>query len=178
MAQSQPPSRPNLDRLFFVRFGFVVLGLHMVAGVFWLIAYGVGDYERDPRVERNQIAERIEPLASVVTSSAELTKLAAGSGAPLGTAGATDAGGAGAGTAAASGERVMQQVCTACHGTGVLGAPKSGDKAAWQARLEQAGGVDGLVASAIKGKNQMPPRGGAPQLTDAQIRAAIEVMLK
>lgn len=178
MAQSQPPSRPNLDRLFFVRFGFVVLALHMVAGVFWLIAYGLGGYERDPRVERNQIAERISPLASVVTSPEELTRVAARADARAETGAGTDAGGAGAGTAAASGEQVVQQVCTACHGAGVLGAPKNGDKAAWQARLQQAGGVDGLVASAIEGKNQMPPRGGAPQLTDAQIRAAIEVMLK
>lgn len=178
MAQSQPPSRPNLDRLFFVRFGFVVVGLHMVAGIFWLIAHGVGGYERDSRVERSQIAERIKPLASVVTSPGELRQVAERTAPQAGPGAGTDAGGAGPGTAAASGEQVMQQVCTVCHGTGVLGAPKNGDQAAWQARLDQAGGIDGLVASAIKGKNQMPPRGGAPQLTDAQIRAAIEVMLK
>jgi cytochrome c5 len=58
----------------------------------------------------------------------------------------------------------------------VLGAPKTGDTAAWQARLAAEGGVDGLTASAIKGKGSMPPKGGA-QVSDAEIRAAVVHLL-
>lgn len=66
------------------------------------------------------------------------------------------------------------QMCSACHGAGIAGAPKVGDKAAWASRL--ALGVDGLTASAIKGKNAMPPRGGS-QGSDADIKAAVAYMV-
>ena len=61
---------------------------------------------------------------------------------------------------------------------GVLGAPKEGDTAAWQARLSAAGGVDGLVASVINGKNAMPPRGGNHDLSDEEVKAGVQQMLK
>lgn len=66
------------------------------------------------------------------------------------------------------------QSCAVCHATGVAGAPKLGDKAAWAPRLAQ--GVDGLTASAIKGKNAMPPR-GASTGSDADIKAAVAYMV-
>ena len=77
-----------------------------------------------------------------------------------------------------SGEQVYATVCGACHEGGLLGAPKSSDKAAWAARKGADGGVDGLTASAIKGKNAMPPRGGNADLTDDEIKAAVEHLLK
>lgn len=52
-------------------------------------------------------------------------------------------------------------VCAACHATGLLDSPKFGDKAAWDQRIADAGGLDGLVASAIAGKGSMPPKGGS-----------------
>ena len=60
-----------------------------------------------------------------------------------------------------------------CHAAGVAGAPKFGDKAAWGPRL--GAGVDGLTASAIKGKGAMPPKGGTTA-SDAEIKAAVEYM--
>lgn len=66
------------------------------------------------------------------------------------------------------------QVCQACHAAGVAGAPKLGDKAAWAPRLTQ--GIDGLTASAIKGKGAMPPRGGS-SATDAEIKAVVTYMV-
>ena len=66
------------------------------------------------------------------------------------------------------------QVCSACHAGGIAGAPKFGDKAAWAPRLAQ--GIDGLTASAIKGKNAMPPRGGS-QGSDADIKAVVTYMV-
>ncbi|MFZ5602603.1 MAG: c-type cytochrome [Pseudomonadota bacterium] len=66
--------------------------------------------------------------------------------------------------------------CVACHGTGAAGAPKVGDKAAWEPRL--AVGIDGLVASAKKGKNAMPPMGLCNDCTDAEMKQIIEFMSK
>jgi len=58
-----------------------------------------------------------------------------------------------------SGEQIYKAICGACHEAGVAGAPKTGDKAAWAPRI--ALGLDGLMKSAIAGKNAMPPRGGS-----------------
>ena len=62
-----------------------------------------------------------------------------------------------------------------CHATGVAGAPKVGDKAAWAPRV--ATGEDTLVKHAISGIRAMPPRGGNANLSDAQVRAAVEHMM-
>ncbi|RZU01140.1 c-type cytochrome [Rivibacter subsaxonicus] len=67
------------------------------------------------------------------------------------------------------------QNCAVCHAAGVAGAPKLGDKAAWTPRL--ATGVDGLTASAIKGKGAMPPKGGAVAASDADIKAVVAYMV-
>ena len=64
----------------------------------------------------------------------------------------------GAAGAARSGEEVVKAVCGACHLTGAAGAPKIGDRAAWAPRLKT--GLNGMLASAIKGMKAMPPRGG------------------
>ncbi|MEP7298234.1 MAG: c-type cytochrome [Burkholderiales bacterium] len=66
------------------------------------------------------------------------------------------------------------QICAVCHAAGVAGAPKIGDKAAWAPRLAQ--GIDGLTASAIKGKNAMPPKGGSTA-SDADIKAVVTYMV-
>jgi cytochrome c5 len=64
--------------------------------------------------------------------------------------------------------------CLACHASGVAGAPKVGDNAAWQARL--GGGIDAIVSSAIIGKGAMPAN-GASTYSEEQIRAVVEYML-
>jgi cytochrome c5 len=76
---------------------------------------------------------------------------------------------------AGKGKSVYDSACVACHATGVAGAPKAGDKAAWAPRLKT--GVDALYASALKGKNAMPPKGGNPALADADVKAAVDYMV-
>jgi len=66
------------------------------------------------------------------------------------------------------------QICQTCHAAGIAGAPKLGDKAAWGPRLAQ--GVDGLTASAIKGKGAMPPKGGSAA-SEAEIKAVVSYMV-
>lgn len=73
-----------------------------------------------------------------------------------------------------NGKKVYERACIACHASGVAGAPKLGDKAAWAPRL--GAGLDALTASAIKGKGAMPPKGGNTSIPDADIRAAVEYM--
>jgi cytochrome c5 len=75
---------------------------------------------------------------------------------------------------AGAGEVLYKQACSVCHVAGVAGAPKFGDKAAWAPRM--ANGVDALVASALKGKGAMPPKGGTAA-SEADIKSAIEFML-
>lgn len=70
-----------------------------------------------------------------------------------------------------SAEAIYNTICKACHETGVAGAPKTGDKAAWAPRL--AAGSGALLKSAISGKGGMPARGGAPDLTDDELKAAV-----
>lgn len=71
-----------------------------------------------------------------------------------------EATGAEADSSAAAGadiEQVYLRTCYSCHNSGVGGAPRSGDTAAWTPRLEK--GMDTLVANAINGYRAMPPRG-------------------
>jgi cytochrome c5 len=68
------------------------------------------------------------------------------------------------------------QLCQTCHVAGVANAPKVGDKAAWSARLAAAKDIDGLTASAIKGKGAMPAKGGS-QASDAEIKAVVTYMV-
>ncbi len=73
------------------------------------------------------------------------------------------------------GKKVYDGGCVACHGAGVAGAPKFGDKAAWAPRIKT--GIDALYASTIKGKGVMPPKGGNPALSDADVKAAVDFMV-
>lgn len=79
------------------------------------------------------------------------------------------------GTAMADGKAIYQQVCAACHATGAAGSPKTGDKEAWAPRI--ATGMDALYASAINGKGVMPPKGGRADISDADIKAAVDYMV-
>lgn len=73
------------------------------------------------------------------------------------------------------GATVFATVCKACHETGVAGAPKVGDKAAWAPRI--ATGMATLLKSATNGKNAMPARGGAADLTDDELKAAVDYLV-
>lgn len=73
------------------------------------------------------------------------------------------------------GATVFNSVCGACHNTGAAGAPKVDDKAAWAPRI--ALGNDALYKSAVAGKGAMPPKGGAADLSDGEIKGAVDYML-
>jgi cytochrome c5 len=75
--------------------------------------------------------------------------------------------------AAKTGQQVFENQCTTCHTSGALGAPKFGDAAAWAPRI--AKGYDALLASATKGKGNMPAQSGG-DFSDFEIGRAVVYM--
>ena len=76
----------------------------------------------------------------------------------------------------ADGRKVYESTCINCHGTGVANAPKFGDKKAWAMHLMH--GTEHLYENALKGLGAMPPRGGNLTLSDADVKAAVDYMVK
>ena len=74
------------------------------------------------------------------------------------------------------GKSVYNKSCAACHASGVLDAPKLGDKEAWPALLEK--GTETLNNNAINGIGKMPPKGGNMKLTDDEVKAAVAYMIE
>ncbi|MGB1309873.1 MAG: c-type cytochrome [Leucothrix sp.] len=135
-------------------FFWVQLVAAAIVGILWLFAPsedGHGDAEAkvDPTM-----ANALKPIGTVA-----LAKPAIEAGAPR------------------SGDAIVEKNCKVCHAIGLANAPKLDEsaKADWEARL--AGGFDAVVASAIKGKGGMPPRGGDPSLSDDEIASAIKHMM-
>ena len=77
------------------------------------------------------------------------------------------------------GEKIYNGSCVACHGAGVAGAPRVGDKDAWAERIDK--GVTTLYANAINGlqgsSGVMPAKGGNPALSDDQMKAVVDYMI-
>lgn len=72
------------------------------------------------------------------------------------------------------GEEIVNGVCSACHGGGLMGSPKIGDKAAWAPRIAQ--GYDTLVNHAVNGIRAMPAKGGNAALSEGEIANAVAYM--
>lgn len=108
------------------------------------------------------IAERLKPVGEVCIAGQECKG--------VGAVAATAGGGA------RSADDIVAKNCNACHGSGVLGAPKIGDAADWKARAGERGGLDGLLKSAIAGRNAMPPKGTCADCSDDELKGAIAKM--
>jgi len=83
--------------------------------------------------------------------------------------------GAAAVRAQTDGKSLYAVRCAACHDTGLLGAPKLSQADQWTSRLPR--GRAQLLENAIKGYNNMPPRGGNPSLSDEQVGAVVDYMV-
>ncbi|WP_431024684.1 c-type cytochrome [Halomonas sp. H5] len=112
--------------------------------------------------EREAIAERLKPVGELCLQDEE-----------CGVASAAPSGGGGG---AVDGAEVYGSVCMACHDTGVAGAPTRGEADAWAARLDQ--GIETLYTHAIEGFNAMPARGGNPNLSDDEVKAAVNHLVE
>lgn len=112
-------------------------------------------------------AGTVAPAGAAPTTVATATATPAASAAPAATVAAAPA--------ASPGKTMYDTACIACHAQGVGGAPKFGDKVAWADRVKD--GLPHLVEEVIKGKGAMPPKGGRPDASDADIKAAVEYMV-
>ena len=74
-----------------------------------------------------------------------------------------------------AGEAVYNKSCRMCHGTGMMGAPKVGDPAAWQKRIDK--GEAALLDSVLQGLGKMPPRGSCGSCSDDDLKNAIAYMV-
>ncbi|RME32820.1 MAG: cytochrome c5 family protein [Gammaproteobacteria bacterium] len=145
-------------------FVVVVLGVvAFIAIVGWLVTRSAGESapQQASSEETKAVEERTSPVGEVTTQTAQAEAPAQAAAGP------------------ADGEQVFKQVCTACHGMGIAGAPKFGDKAAWADRIAQ--GKETLYTHALNGftgsKGMMPPKGGNASLTDEQVKAAVDYMV-
>ena len=157
------------DREFLKLFSGLMGALVALTVVLFILAQILGGQSKPTDVvtasaEARAIAERIKPIGEVTVND---------KGPMNGIIATANAAGADKGKA------VYDQSCVACHGTGVAGAPKLGDKAAWKDRV--AKGNTTLYNNAIKGfqgkTGVMPPKGGAMQLSDADVKAAVDYMV-
>ncbi len=160
-----------------IAFVAVIIAIALLAH-YAIGAYGSRPLANDPTMRPEMVAKRIAPDAKLAVdpnapvapaAPAQLATPAAQVAAvpPPAAGGKAEAGGAGKAT--------FDKVCTACHTAGVAGAPKLGDKAAWTPRI--ATGKDTLYNAALKGKGAMPPKGGNPALSDADVKAAVDYMV-
>ncbi|MEI8186345.1 MAG: c-type cytochrome [Chlorobiaceae bacterium] len=80
----------------------------------------------------------------------------------------------------ANGKTIYEANCAGCHNSGVSGAPKPGDHAAWSGRLAE--GMDMVLKKSIEGydgkKGMMPPKGGNANLADNDMRNAVTYMTR
>ncbi|MFC3283954.1 c-type cytochrome [Litchfieldella rifensis] len=126
----------------------------------------------NPNLSDDEVKAAVNHLVEPVYDG-ELPQVGGGGG----EAAAEEGNGGGAQTADAGGENIdgaaiYGNVCMACHDTGAAGAPKKGDAEAWAPRLDK--GVETLYDHAINGVGAMPPKGGNPNLSDAEVKAAVD----
>ncbi len=140
---------------------FIAAAVAILLTVYVLISSLINTYKK------NSIKGEVDSTQLVATASKNLM--------PIGAAATSDAVAA-APAAARSGKEVYTAVCSVCHASGVAGAPKVGDKAAWEPRV--ATGLDALLNTAMNGKGAMPARGGNPSVTDDELKAVILYMTK
>ncbi len=171
------------DRQFFDTFMLILGILVAVTVAIYILAQGMSAktqlafIQEDPRVQA-RVEERIAPMVRVAVTGQDNTHLPAPGPAP--TAEATAAAAPAAAAADLTADEVYASACAACHAGGVAGAPVLGDQAAWAERIAQ--GMDTLATHAIEGfqgqAGYMPAKGGRSDLSDEQVRAAVQYMVE
>lgn len=76
----------------------------------------------------------------------------------------------------ARGAAIYNQVCTACHQKGLMGATLIGNKARWLYRLNTQG-LDKLYQRSINGYNRMPKLGGCVNCSKDDVKDAVDYLL-
>ena len=168
------------DSHFINMFSLVIGILIAIAIVFFVVARGIGGAaeaeaaKSEPDYVKN-VEARIAPVEQEAVAGQNNAALAIK---PM--AGATaQAGGSSAAALPTSGKELFEQTCSACHGAGIAGAPKAGDKSAWAPHI--AKGLPMLYDHALHGftgtTGTMPAKGGRTDAPDALVEQAVNYMV-
>lgn len=130
---------------------FAVPVIAIVMIVQLVLSFQAGHVDKgDPRMAEAAVKERIKPYGEVKAIDPSAPRIEK------------------------TGEVVYTEVCSSCHATGALNAPKFGNKGDWSKRTAQ--GFETLVKNAINGVRAMPARGGNPELSDIEMARAVAYM--
>jgi len=167
------------DTHFFNVFSMVIGLLVAVAIVLFALARVVASRTQDLQVlseaqYSKYVEARIRMPAQEAVAGQDNSALA------IKTEGPAAAGSAGTAALPKNGTDLFEQACSACHGQGIAGAPKAGDKAAWGPRI--AKGKATLYEHAIKGfqgsAGLMPAKGGRTDVPDELVKQAVDYMVQ
>ena len=122
----------------------------LIAMLSQLVTSGIDTSKDNPALSEAAVATRLKPIGEVEVTDPNAPKVEK------------------------TGQQVVEAACNACHQTGLLNAPKIGERAAWGKLI--ARGLPSLTQSAIKGIRNMPPRGGSPDLSDTEVARATAYM--
>ncbi|MDV7104095.1 cytochrome c5 family protein [Vibrio sp. TH_r3] len=129
------------------------MSLRIIGVLFAAITFSAGSLAASVSdKEYDAIAERIQPVGDVYLAGA----------APV----------VEERTEPRDGATVYNTYCTACHATGVAGAPIKGNAEQWAPRIAQ--GMEVLTNHALQGFNAMPAKGSCMDCSDDEVIAAIK----
>jgi cytochrome c5 len=169
------------DQVFFRNFSIVVGILAVMMLVFIVVARIVGiDEEADMERRAGAVSERTAPMGeiSVAGEEGEIDTMPVADEETIDTG--VEMAAASNESAVIDGKATYDNICAACHGSGIPGIPQLGDAAAWAPRIEQ--GTDTLYSHAIDGYTgssgmMMLPKAGNPDLSDDAVKAAVDYMV-
>jgi len=164
----------------FVNVFSMVIGLLVaIAIVLFALARYVASRTQDLQVlteadyARN-VAARLHPPSEEAVAGKDNSAIA------IKAEGAAAAGSAQTAALPKDGTELFEQTCSVCHGQGIAGAPKAGDKAAWGPRIAE--GKATLYEHALKGfqgkSGVMPPKGGRIDVPDDLVKQAVDHMVQ
>lgn len=168
------------DTHFINMFSLVIGGLVVVAIVIFVVARSIGasTQGREAMSEPDyykSVETRVAPFEQEAVAGQGNTAPAIK---PPASATA-EAGGSSGPAMPTSGKELFEQTCSACHGAGVAGAPKAGDKAAWASHI--AKGLPILYDHALHGftgsAGMMPAKGGRTDVPDPMVEQAVNYMV-
>ena len=166
------------DTHFINIFSLVIGILVAIAIAIFALARNVASHTQDVQVLAEaqylkSVDGRIQPFEHEAVAGQDNSQLAI----KADTTAAAPAGGSAA--IPKDGAEVFQQTCSACHGQGIAGAPKAGDRTAWAPRIAKGKAL--LYQHALQGfqgsAGVMPPKGGRTDLSDDLIKAAVDHMV-
>ena len=163
------------DSHFFNNFSLVLGILFAVTISLFAFARHVGETNQGKQVTTDpkyvaSVEQRLQPAAKVAVAGQDNSALKIVSVGPALPVAALPA----------DGSAAYETACAACHGAGIAGAPKLGDKAAWGPRIAQ--GKETLYNHAIQGFNGktgvMPAKGGRTDWPDDLVKQAVDHILE